>query len=155
MNRMFSLLLVIMLVLSGCAGTSTIGNGKIDPVEEATIRLAVGAALSAMPAAAIPAYMVSTGLMAVIGTGDASLPGNIDVVIEKETSKLKMDQETKLVFADFLALVKAEVKQRLAGTGISENSRIVLIKQLVKIVNDVSRARVTPVSGALATGGSR
>ena len=65
-------------LMAGCSpqGDSTLGNGKVDLVEAATIRVAVGMAFTARPDTVVPAYRVATGLLVVLDADAAhSQPG--------------------------------------------------------------------------------
>ena len=56
---------LLLLLLSACSSSkpNTIGNGVVDPVEEATLRLSISLAFDSYPVAVEPAYIVSSVLL--------------------------------------------------------------------------------------------
>ena len=143
MKRVIVALLAIFgLALSGCSSTSTVGNGKIDPVEEATIRLAIGTAMSAYPAAVEPAYLVSSALLVALGEQQSgALTDLIDVVIANEVSKLNLDPVTTQSFNDLVILIKAKIQELLNTEKIEASNTYIVVKDLIKIVNEAAVAR--------------
>ena len=144
-----------LFFIEGCTNTNNQANsiqiitpdGKIDAVEAATIRLAVGAALSAKPETIKPAYAVSTALLATINTLDyAVLVSVVDKAIQNEVNKLNLDNLTKQSFNDLIVLVKAQIKQQINvsidTSDIISEQRKVLISDILKIVQEASSARL-------------
>ena len=70
-SRILAVIFVaIISIISGCANTSkTLGDGKIDAVESASINVAVGVAFSAKPETIVPAYAVTTALLQIMSMG--------------------------------------------------------------------------------------
>ena len=138
--------IISMFVLTGCGSStsSTLGNGKIDPVEKATLNVAIGAAMSAYPAAIEPAYIVSGALLVALG-GDnaemASITTVVDNVIAEQVNKLDMDKATKASFNDLVALIRIKVESILLTEKIESTNTYVVVKDLVKIINEAAAAR--------------
>ncbi|WP_310601188.1 hypothetical protein [Desulfobulbus sp.] len=140
------LLLAFVATFGGCQGNqTTIGNGKVDPVEAATLRVAVGMALSSRPAAVEPAYKVSTALLAIMDDKTV-LADELQETLGRETAKLNMDMATAIAFVEFVDLVEAQVRSRLAEANISASERMVVIREVLTIVKEAAAARL-PMGG--------
>ncbi|MDR2551436.1 MAG: hypothetical protein LBD10_14695 [Desulfobulbus sp.] len=139
------LLLAFVATSGGCQGQSTVGNGKVDPVEAATLRVAVGMALSSRPAAVEPAYKVSTALLTIMDDKTV-LADELQAALGRETAKLNMDMATAVSFVEFVSLVEAQVRARLAEANISASTRMVVIREVLIIVRDAAAARL-PTGG--------
>lgn len=139
------LLMAVVLGLAGCNGT-TIGNGKIDPVEAATIRVAVGAAMSAKPSAIPPAYAVSTALLALTDPeqGKFVTVALIKDAIAKETAKLKLDPYTAASFGDLVGIIETKLAERLQQADIHPSERVIVIRAVIAIVAEAAAARMQP-----------
>jgi hypothetical protein len=146
MKNLINLIITcVTLSLFACANnTSTIGNGKIDPVELATINLAVGVAFSTNPQAIVPAYGVSTALLAVMNSNAAAVSVEvIEATIKKEVQQLKLDPLTQQSFNDFVVLVKAEIATIIKKENIQGSAeRLVVIKDVIQIINKSAEARL-------------
>lgn len=152
MRRLLTDLFVAMMIclavmLTACSGTgpggSTLGDGQVDQVEAASIRVAVGLALTAKPEAVVPAYGVSTAVLAILPPGegaevDVSL---IDGVIANEVDKLNLDPLTRQSFNDLVALARAEVTKQLSA-GLQGNQRLVVVRDIVAIIQQSAAARL-------------
>jgi len=147
------LFLALAVTFNACqGGKTTVGNGTVDAVEAATIRVAVGLALSAKPEAVAPAYAVSTALLAIIDkdAGTTALADTIKDAITKETARLDLDPVTAASFGDLVALVEAEIRARLAAADISASARMVVIRDVIAIVQEAAAARLPLVGTKLA-----
>lgn len=136
-----ALLIAFSLALFGCTGKTTIGDGKIDEVEEASLRLAVGMAMSARPETVVPAYAVSGALLQMMGwaSGDVVVVDYLDQAIGKEVEKLTIDKSSKQSFFDLVTLVKAKVKSDIP---VESSQKIVIVKQVLFVVNESAKARM-------------
>ena len=142
----FTLLLIVFFAigLTACKeeGSSTLGNGRVDPGEAAALRVAVGLAFTARPDTVAPAYAVSTAVLAVLGDGSTPVPlDSIDGLIGKETAKLKLAPATLQSFNDLILLAKAEITQKLS-TDTDATARQVVVRDVVTIVQQTAAARL-------------
>jgi hypothetical protein len=143
------LMALIALTFSACAPTdSTLGDGVIDPVEAAFIQVAVGASMSALPETIKPSFTVTKAL---IEARDTSLieiveVKFIDILLAAEIAKLDLDPLTAQSCNDLLVLIKARLKQQFTDVGISEDSRLVMVWQVVDIVHNTAQARLAMVA---------
>jgi len=127
--------------------TSTLGDGKIDAVESATIRVAVGLSLSSRPELTLPAYKISTAVLSIIDANKIELTTIpfIDKVIAEETSKLKLDPATLQSFSDLIALVKTKIQEQVNASVPSipkDNTTVVIIRDVILIIQQSSMARL-------------
>ena len=79
-TMILTLLALATLILAACE-SSTIGNGQVDPIEEAALRMAVGVALDHHPEAALPAYRVADGLLLVLDPERQATTGELDTAL--------------------------------------------------------------------------
>lgn len=138
-----AVMLSIAVLLNACAGgQSTIGNGKVDLVEAATIQVAVGLAFSAKPQTIVPAYAVSTALLKIMSKDQEKvIPSMIKDMVKLEIDKLKLDALTKASMLDLYQLIEAEVKSKI-DLQIDASNKMIIIQQLVQIVHDSAEARM-------------
>jgi len=134
--------LLALLILTGCAGTAKVQDGKLDPVEAATIRVAVGAAMSAYPKAIPASYAVSTALLVGLSGDYVSLAPAVDLIIEREVAQLNLDAPTKASFNDLVALIRARLMQQLQIEGVDAAGQKVMVRELVLIVQESAKARM-------------
>lgn len=137
--------LILSFALFGCIGCSencTIGDGQVDEVESAVIKVAVGAALTAMPETVAPAYAVSTGLLTLLDGSEATTLGEIDAALSEKLDELKITESEKQSVLDLVGLVKAKIVMETEKTGIAENEKIVVVKTIVGIVQSTSASRL-------------
>ena len=155
-NLIVMLLIVGLFVplFSACTGpdgTTTLGNGKVDPVEAASLRVAVGLAFTARPDAIAPAYAVSTAILAVLPDGASAVPvSEIDNVIADQTAKLKLDPVTLQSFNDLVALAKAQITEQL-GSQTPTSQAVVVVRDVVTIIQQTAAARLGLVQPIPAT----
>jgi hypothetical protein len=137
------LMMVMMLIVSSCANNqTTIRNGKVDPVEAATIQIAVGVAFAANPKTIVPAYAVTTALLKIMSNNNEEVvPSMVKDMIFKEIDKLKLDKLTLLSMHDLISLVEAEIKMKVDAQ-YGDANKLVVIKQVVKIIHDTAEARI-------------
>jgi len=138
---------VYLLCLSGCSGSngrSTLGNGQVDQVEAATIRVAVGLAFTARPDTLAPAYAVSTALLAVLAqdTGETILAVAIDTALTAKLDELHLDAATKASVQDLALLVKAQTLAQLGSVNLAAAEKKVVVREVIAIVQQTAAARL-------------
>lgn len=144
----FLLAIFTAMIVGACAGPgpdgkSTFGDGKVDQVEAASIRVAVGLALGAKPEAVAPSYAVSTAVLALMPAGggepvDVSL---IDAAIAKETGKLNLDHLTRQSFDDLVLLARAKIVEQI-GAKTEVSAKLVVVREVVAIIQQSAAARL-------------
>ena len=137
---------ILLLLLSACSSSkpNTIGNGVVDPVEEATLRLSISLAFDSYPVAVEPAYIVSSVLLSKLNDtemDDAVLLNTVDAVVKDKTEELNLKNSDKAAFNLLIIIVKEKIKEIINVEKIQESQRVVVIKDLTKIVNEVAKAR--------------
>ena len=137
---------LLLLLLSACSNSkpNTIGNGVVDPVEEATLRLSISLAFDSYPVAVEPAYIVSSVLLSKLNDtemDDAALLNTVDVVVKDKTEELNLKNSDKAAFNLLIIIVKEKIKELINVEKIPESQRVIVIKDLIKIVNEVAKAR--------------
>lgn len=137
---------LLLLLLSACSSSkpNTIGNGVVDPIEEATLRLSISLAFDSYPVAVEPAYIVSSVLLSKLNDtemDDAALLNTVDVVVKDKTEELNLKNSDKATFNLLIIIVKEKIKELINVEKIPESQRVVVIKDLIKIVNEVAKAR--------------
>ena len=137
---------LLLLLLSACSTSkpNTIGNGVVDPVEEATLRLSISLAFDSYPVAVEPAYIVSSVLLSKLNDtemDDAALLNTVDTVVKDKTKELNLKNSDKAAFNLLIIIVKERIKEIINVEKIPESQRVVVIKDLIKIVNEVAKAR--------------
>ena len=135
---------LLLLLLSSCSKPNTIGNGVVDPVEEATLRLSISLAFDSYPVAVEPAYIVSSVLLSKLNDtemDDAALLNTVDVVVKDKTKELNLKNSDKAAFNLLIIIVKEKIKELINVGKVPESQRIIVIKDLIKIVNEVAKAR--------------
>ena len=137
---------LLLLLLSACSRSkpNTIGNGVVDPVEEATLRLSISLAFDSYPVAVEPAYIVSSVLLSKLNDtemDDAALLNTVDAVVKDKTKELNLKNSDKAAFNLLIIIVQERIKELINVEKIPENQRVVVIKDLIKIVNEVAKAR--------------
>lgn len=145
MKQEIAIILCLFVCLFGCAQNVPITiDGKISSVEAATIQLAVGVVFSQNPETVIPAYGVSTALLAILsGTNESTTVSALDALVAKEADKLNLDPLTRQSFNDLVNLVKVQITDMLAAEGIANPSgALVLVKDVIQIVNNSAKARL-------------
>ena len=137
---------LLLLLLSACSSSkpNTIGNGVVDPVEEATLRLSISLAFDSYPVAVEPAYIVSSVLLSKLNDikmDDAALLNTVDAVVKDKTEELNLKNSDKAAFNLLIIIVKERIKEIITVEKIPESQRVVVIRDLIKIVNEVAKAR--------------
>lgn len=144
MKKIVGLFLVVMFALTSCSKTSTIGNGKVDPVEAATINLAVITALQVCPEASLPAYDVATAILSLMSSDTKEIVSLsvLDKALKKETDKLKLDPVTTQAFNNLVLLVKADIEARTNIEGMTESEKLIVVVDVVKIVQQTASLKL-------------
>ena len=137
---------LLLFLLSACSSSkpNTVGNGVVDPIEEATLRLSISLAFDSYPVAVEPAYIVSSVLLSKLNDtemGDAALLNTVDTVVKAKTKELNLKDSDKAAFNLLIIIVKERIKELINVEKIPESQRVVVIKDLIKIVNEVAKAR--------------
>lgn len=140
-------LLSLSLALTACTpnGGTTLGDGQVDLVEAAVIQLSVGATMAAYPKTIMPAFEVTSALLALKtgSTTDIVELSGLDAALKAETDKLNLDPLTLQSFNDLVVLVKASLNQQLANQGIAlDDEKLVVAWKVVEIVNETAKARL-------------
>jgi len=139
------LTLALLLMLVGCNGAGTnssIGDGQVDAVETAMIRLAVGAAMTAKPETVVPAYAVSKALLIVMDTDNPVKLAILNMVIQDKIKDLNLTPYEEQSVMDLVSLVRAKLVDMVGG--LDPGARIVVVKAVVQIVHDAAGARLNP-----------
>lgn len=137
---------LLLLLLSACSSSkpNTVGNGVVDPIEEATLRLSISLAFDSYPVAVEPAYIVSSVLLSKLNDtemDDAALLNTVDAVVKDKTEELNLKNSDKAAFNLLIIIVKERIKEIINVEKIPESQRVVVIKDLIKIVNETAKAR--------------
>ncbi len=141
------LFLMVALFFYGCSEQNHdghLGDGKVDAVEAASIRVAVGAAFAARPETVLPAYEVSKAILALLGEEPVGID-SIEEIIAAKVDMLDLDPVTKLAFADLVTLVKVRIEQQLPHN-LKQGRRLVVVKEIVKIINKTAKARMALIA---------
>lgn len=136
MKRVKYIFLAIMILLAGC--TTVKIDGKIDPIESLIIKVAVERALVSEPKLAIVAYAVSTALTIIL---DGSEVTSLDVVNEAltaELNKIELTNTERLLFMSLVESIRMKVIQETGLPEITAKQKIVVIRDIVRAVRDVS-----------------
>lgn len=146
MKNLFLVLCVFMFSLSACTqtGTSTIGNGKIDTLEMATIQIAVGLAMNQKPETVIPSYLVTNELLALDANKVASFD-DYNLIVQKQIDSLNLDPMTKASALDLYMVVKEIIVSTLNKQGISEDQKYIVMMDIVKVINKSAKIRLQNV----------
>ena len=143
MKKFLSVCLVMSLFfVLGCAKPGAIGDGEIDEVESAIIRLATGAVLSSKPELIVPAYVISTVLLNKMESGQIAALENFDTELNEEIDKLELTELEKKSANDLVVLLKAKIKKDLDIEGIPQEEKFVVVKDLLMIVKQSSNERI-------------
>lgn len=137
-------LLLLLLLACSSSKPNTIGNGVVDPVEEATLRLSISLAFDSYPVAVEPAYIVSSVLLSKLNDtemNNAALLNTVDVIVKDKTKELNLKDSDKAAFNLLVIIVKEKIKELINVEKIPESQRVVVIKDLIKIVNETAKAR--------------
>jgi len=148
MKNLFLTLIIFMFSLTSCNQIqSTIGNGKLDPIEKATIQLAVGIAMNEKPDSIIPAYMVTNELIALNNNTNNSVftLEEYNLFVRKQVDSLDFDPMTKQSAIDLYVLVKEIIIGTLKSEGISEDQKYIIVMDIVKIINQSAKGRLQNV----------
>lgn len=140
-TMILTLLALATLTLAACE-SSTIGNGQVDPIEEAALRMAVGVALDHHPEAALPAYRVADGLLLVLDPERQATAGELDTALAAELQRLDLDPAALASFLALAALIRLQVIATLKQEQIAPDKRVVILRQLVEVVRQTAASRL-------------
>lgn len=142
------LVAIAMAFICGCSekggNQSTLGDGKVDQVEAATIRVAVGLAFTARPDTVAPAYAASTAILALLdqNTGETVAASAIDTALSAKLEELNLDAATKQSVMDLVLLIKAKTMEQLDAADLTDDKEVVVIRDVVAIVQETAAARM-------------
>lgn len=138
---MLLFLLVFCMTAAGCNGvSSSVGDGKVDAVEAATIRLAVGAAMSAKPETIVPAYAVTKTLLAVMDGSEAVQVRDLESALDERIDNLHLTPLERQSVSDLVTLVRANITDRISG--IAPDLKLVVVRAVIEIVHETAYARL-------------
>ena len=139
-------ILLLALAMTGCAMTQNLGDGKVDEVEASVIRVAVGGALAAYPAAIAPAYAVSTAVLQFMDGSEAVDLSMLESKAGDEINKLQLTDLEKQSAIDLLGVVKANIKAELTKAGITDpDAKLVVVKTVLEIIKESAKARLVSI----------
>ncbi|EMS79205.1 hypothetical protein [Desulfotignum phosphitoxidans] len=145
---MLVFMLVACLMAAGCAGTTArVGDGQVDAVETATIRLAVGAAMSVKPETIVPAYAVTKALLAVMDGTEAVQVKDLEKVLVEQIEVLNLTPLEQQSMADLVGLIRANIEARISG--LAPGLQLVVVRAVVEIVHDAASARLNLVKAGV------
>jgi hypothetical protein len=133
-----------LFLSASCTSTnqSTLGDGKVDEVEAASIRLAVGMSFSARPDTVAPAYAVSTALLGIMKPGAAVDLPELDGIIAHEVERLNLDPLDAANFDDLISLVKAKIREQVTLPNVPDAQKLIVVRQVVEIVKQSAAVRL-------------
>lgn len=132
--------LLMMILMTGCATVDI--DGQVDPTETAMIRVAVGMAMTAEPDTVLPAYAVSTALLAIMDGTEITSFDTLDKAVDKEINDLALTTAERASFMELVTLVKARIIQQLNLPGLDATQQLVIVKNVIQIVRDASMVRI-------------
>ena len=139
MNMVTFLLVLIVCALTGCV-TSNVGDGKVDAVEAATIRAAVGVSMSARPETVVPAYAVTKALLAVMDGPEAVLLKDLEPELDDRIDALNLTPMEKAAVLDLVAVVRVNIEARLSG--LAPDLKLVVVRTVIEIVHNTAAYRL-------------
>jgi len=138
---MMLFMVMLCFMLAGCNGVSSnVGDGQVDAVEAATIRLAVGAAMSAKPETIVPAYAVTKTLLAVMDGAEAVQVRDLESALDERIDNLNLTPLEKQSVSDLVTLVRANITERVSG--IAPDLKLVVVRAVIEIVHETASARL-------------
>ncbi len=136
MKRISFIFLAIVILLAGC--TTVKIDGQIDPIESLIIKVAVERALVSEPQLAVTAYAVSTALTTILDGSEVTSLDIVNEALNTELSKIELTNTERLLFMSLVESIKAKVIQETGLPEITAEQKIVVIKDIVKAVRDIS-----------------
>ena len=136
MKRISFIFLAIVILLAGC--TTVKIDGQIDPIESLIIKVAVERALVSEPQLAVTAYAVSTALTTILDGSEVTSLDIVNEALNTELSKIELTNAERLLFMSLVESIKAKVIQETGLPEITAEQKIVVIKDIVKAVRDIS-----------------
>lgn len=144
MRLLIPAVLALSLIISSCAkdGGTTVGDGTFDQKEQAYFRVAVGASLTAFPAAAAPAYLVTTAILSVASVENTADNIALIALVDSQVGGVDIDESLRPSLVDFMELLKADLLSTLDGNLIPSSDRLAIVKQMLAIVQTSAKARM-------------
>lgn len=134
------ILIVFMILMTSCATVDI--DGTVDPTETAMIRVAVGMAMTAEPDTVLPAYAVSTALLAIMDGTEVTSLDTLDQAVDAEINDLALTTAERASFMELVTLVKVRIIQQINLPGLDAAQQLVIVKNVIQIVRDASMARI-------------
>jgi hypothetical protein len=128
-----------LLMTAGCAGKN-LGDGQVDAVEAATIRVAVGMSMSTRPETVVPAYAVTKTLLAVMDGPEAVPLKDLEAAMNDRIDALDLTPMEKAAVMDLAALVKVNIEARLSG--LAPDLKLVVVRSVIEIVHETAAYRL-------------
>ncbi|WP_316348481.1 hypothetical protein [Desulfuromonas acetoxidans] len=141
----FSLLLccvTMACMVTGCK-VGTIGNGKVDVIEGAVFRVAVGRVLDRRPELSEPAQKVTGALLEVMNETETVDLAAVDAKLAERVAALNLPPSVRESFSRLVDDIRSHVIEHIVDSGGSAANAAVVVHDLVQIVNDVSTSRLT------------
>ena len=132
--------LLMMILMTGCATVDI--DGTVDPTETAMIRVAVGMAMTAEPDTVLPAYAVSTALLAIMDGTEVTSLDTLDQAVDAEINDLALTTAERASFMELVTLVKARIIQQLNLPDLDAAQKLVIVRNVIQIVRDASMVRI-------------
>jgi hypothetical protein len=136
MKRVKYIFLAIMILLAGC--TTVKIDGQIDPIESLIIKVAVERALVSEPKLAIVAYAVSTALTIILDGSEVTSLDIVNEALTTELNKIELTNTERLLFMSLVESIRMKVIQETGLPEITAKQKIVVIRDIVRAVRDVS-----------------
>jgi DNA repair protein RadC len=125
-----------MILLAGC--TTVKIDGQIDPIESLIIKVAVERALVSEPKLAIVAYAVSTALTIILDGSEVTSLDIVNEALTTELNKIELTNTERLLFMSLVESIRMKVIQETGLPEITAKQKIVVIRDIVRAVRDVS-----------------
>ena len=134
---------LIALLFSGCQSTGgNIGDGRVDAVEAAAIRVAVGAVMTASPEVIAPAYAVSSILIRRLDGSEIATLDDMSAALKNATDELGLIGAERASFLELAGLVRAKIISDLNLPDMDAGQKLVVIRSVVEIVQAAAAMRI-------------
>lgn len=134
--------MALFAMVAGCA-TKNIGDGQVDAVEDAIIRLAVGAAMTARPETVVPAYGVTKALLVAMDTQTTIHISILEKIVDQKLEALDLTPLEKQSMSDLVTLVRANIESRVSG--LAPELQLVVVRYVIEIVHESAAVRLNLV----------
>lgn len=93
---------------------------------------------------------MATGLLVVLDADadKTALAKTIQSALAEETKKLHLDAATAASFADLVALIEAQLMEKLNASPVTTSQKAVILRDVLTIVRDTAAARMAPTGQA-------